>query len=232
MDNITFFTALTAGILSFLSPCILPIIPGYISLITGLTSKQLIENKDKKNIRGITIINSIFFITGFTIIFILLQIVLKGLQYIINPHILNYILGSIIIIFGLHTMGIFRLKFLYYQKRFNINKKHFGIFGSFLIGTAFGFAWTPCIGPILAGILALATTQETLGKGTFLLLVYSFGLGIPFLLTGIFMEYFLKILSGLKRSMMVIEIISGLLLIIIGIYIMTGNLYKLMIISQ
>ncbi len=223
MDNITIFIALFAGISSFLSPCVLPIIPGYISLITGLSAKQLTEGKDKKKIRSTTIINSLFFIAGFTMIFILLQAVFKGLHFLINSAILNYIFGSIIIIFGLHTAGVFNLKFLYFQKSFNINKKHFGIFGAFLIGVAFGFAWTPCIGPILAGILALAAAQETLTKGTFLLIIYSLGLGIPFLLTGIFMEYFLKIFSKLKKSMLVIKIISGLLLIIIGIYIMTGN---------
>lgn len=228
MNNINIITAFVAGLLSFLSPCVLPIIPGYISLLTGLSSRELLEEKDKSGIKGTTIINSIFFILGFTIIFILLQIVLRGLKFLIDQQILNYIFGSIIIIFGLHTLGLFKIKFLYYQKKINLNNKKFGVIGSLLIGIVFGFAWTPCIGPILAGILALASVQETIWKGTFLLLVYALGLGIPFLLTGIFLEYFLKFLSKITKYLLLIEIISGVLLIIIGLFIITGNLYKLM----
>lgn len=227
MTHLTILAALTAGLLSFLSPCVLPIIPGYISLITGLTSKQLIEDKNKKTIKKATILNSLLFILGFTLIFILMQVVLKGILFLINSVILNYIFGGIIILFGLHTLGLFKIKFLYYQKSIKINTRSVGIFGSLLIGISFGFAWTPCIGPILAGILALASTQQTLAKGVFLLLVYSFGLGIPFLLTAIFMEYFLEFLSKFKKNLLIVEIISGLLLIIIGIYILTGNFNKL-----
>ncbi len=227
MTHLTILTALTAGLLSFLSPCVLPIIPGYISLITGLTSKQLIEDKNRKSIKKSIIFNSLLFILGFTLIFILMQVVLKGILFLINSVILNYIFGGIIILFGLHTLGLFKIKFLYYQKSMKINTKSVGIFGSLLIGISFGFAWTPCIGPILAGILALASTQQTLAKGIFLLLVYSFGLGIPFLLTAVFMEYFLEFLSKFKKNLLIVEIISGLLLIIIGIYILTGNFNKL-----
>ncbi|MBU1076010.1 MAG: cytochrome c biogenesis protein CcdA [Spirochaetes bacterium] len=227
MEQLTILTAFTAGILSFLSPCVLPVIPGYISLITGLSSKELTDTSKKVNVKKITVINSLFFIFGFTLVFILLQVVIKGILFIIDQRVLNYIFGGIIIFFGLHTIGLFEIKFLYYQKSLKMDKKSFGIIGAFLVGIAFGFAWTPCIGPILAGILALASTQATLWKGVILLLVYSLGLGIPFLLTGIFMDYFLKFISRFKKYMAAVKIISGILLIIIGIYMLTGNFNKL-----
>ncbi len=222
-NEISIIAAFTAGILSFLSPCVLPIIPGYISLITGLTTKDLIESEDKKSVTRKTLLNSVFFILGFTGVFILLQIVLQGFVTIVNQKIFNYIFGAIIIIFGFHTAGIIKIKFLYYQKGMQINKKKWGLIGSFAIGLAFGFAWTPCIGPILAAILALAAQETTIFKGTVLLLIYSAGLGIPFLISAIFVEWFLKFITKFKKMMRAIEIISGLLLIFIGILIMTNR---------
>lgn len=232
MEHITILTAFWAGVLSFLSPCVLPIIPGYISLITGFNTKQIIAGNNQKSIKKITLINTLFFILGFTLIFVLLQVVFHSFFLIIDKAILNYILGSIVILFGLHTTGIIRLKFLYYQKKMNLPNKNIGIIKAFVIGIVFGFAWTPCVGPILAGILALASTQETLLKGTVLLLIYSIGLGLPFLLTGFFMEIFLSFLAKIKKSLVVIEIISGALLIIIGIYIFTDNFNKLAVLLQ
>ncbi len=227
MDNLTVLAAFLAGLFSFLSPCVLPIIPGYISLITGVSSKQLVNNDNKRDMKIVTIINTLFFILGFTIIFILLQVVFKSLVFLINPKILNILLGSIIIILGLHTMEVIKIKFLYYQKKLKVVNKKTGKISAFLLGIVFGFAWTPCIGPILAGILALAAAQETLLKGVFLLLVYSIGLGIPFLLTGLFMEIFLEFFSRFKKRLVMVNIFSGILLIVIGIYIITGNFNKL-----
>ncbi len=227
LEEITIITAFTAGILSFLSPCVLPIIPGYISLITGITTKELIEMADKRGVTTITVLNSLFFILGFTGVFIFLQVILRGVISIINQQILNYIFGIIIIIFGFHTAGIIKIKFLYYQKGIQVAKHKAGFIGSFIIGIAFGFAWTPCIGPILASILALASQEETLVKGVFLLLIYSAGLGVPFILSGIFLERFLNFITKFKKMLRIIEILSGALLIFIGILIITNKFSKL-----
>lgn len=221
--EVTVITAFIAGIVSFLSPCVLPIIPGYISLITGITTKELTEVTEKKGITKIVIFNSIFFITGFTAVFILLQVVLRGFVSFFNKQILNYIFGIIIIIFGLHIMGLIRIKLLYYQKSFQVSKHRVGIIGSLIIGIVFGFAWMPCIGPILASILALATQEKTLFKGILLLLVYSAGLGVPFLLAGIFLERFLSFVAKFRKMLRITEIIAGVLLIFIGILIITDR---------
>ncbi len=208
-----------AGVLSFFSPCVLPVIPGYISMLTGLTHDELL-NRTKKVV-FVTIVNSLLFIAGFTLIFILLQVFLSGVMAIAGKY-LKYIFGLLIIIFGLHTIGIFRLKFLYYQKQVNISRKT-GLLTSFLMGMAFGFAWTPCTGPILAGILTLASVQEKVWQGTLLLLVYSAGLGIPFLIAGIFMSGFLKFIKKFKRLFRAVEIVSGSILIFIGALILLGR---------
>ncbi|OGL41583.1 MAG: cytochrome C biogenesis protein [Candidatus Schekmanbacteria bacterium RIFCSPHIGHO2_02_FULL_38_11] len=225
-NNIEFITAFAAGIFSFISPCVLPLIPAYISFISGISMEEFKEGVEgKKNLNKVTL-NSIFFIAGFSIVFVVLgaSATIAGKFLLSKLSLFTQLAGIIIIIFGLHTMGIFRIRFLDIEKRINVRKKTYGIAGSFFVGFAFAFGWTPCIGPILGAILALASTRDTVLQGILLLSVYSLGLGIPFLITAIAMNTFLKLFKSIKKHFRKIEIISGLLLVIIGLLIFSNNL--------
>ena len=186
--------AFGAGLISFLSPCVLPLIPGYISYISGSSLNELIE---KKNINLLPII---LFTVGFSIVFIIFGAAstLLGQVLLKNSYELRIIAGLVIIILSLHIIGVINLKFLNYEKRVqtNINK---GLFSPILIGMAFAFGWTPCIGPILGSILVLASTEDSLGRGILLLLFYSIGLAIPFILSGYLMQKFLIFSKNFKK---------------------------------
>lgn len=225
MPEVTLFVAFTAGLLSFLSPCVLPLIPAYISFIAGISIDELHSQEIRPaQILGITI-NSVIFVLGFSLVFIALGASATTLgDFLLGKlDILGKIAGGIIILFGLHLTHIMPLKFLYYEKKMHFEKKPFGYIGSLLVGAAFAFGWTPCIGPILAGILAYAGTQDTLNKGIMLLAAYSLGLGIPFILTGLSINTFLMTFNRIKKHLGLIEKISGFLLIIVGILILTNN---------
>ncbi|MCX8094089.1 MAG: cytochrome c biogenesis protein CcdA [Candidatus Goldbacteria bacterium] len=228
-QNITFFTAFIAGILSFLSPCILPLIPGYISFISGISLQDLRNNTDIIKVKSKVINNSLAFVVGFSFVFISFGASATFIGSLLSKYskIITYISGIIIIILGIHLTGIFRISALYSEKRLNITQKPLNIFGSFIIGFAFAFGWTPCIGPILAAILALAASQETLNRGILLLTWYSLGLAIPFILTAYSLTLFFKIFDKIKKYLYIIEWISGILLIIIGILMITGGLIKI-----
>ncbi len=225
-ESISILTAFLAGLLSFLSPCILPLIPGYISFISGASISELTDEKEIKKIKIKTMINSIFFIFGFSFVFILLgaSATFIGKFLLSNIKFFSIIAGIIIILMGLHLTGLIRIKTLLYEKKINITTKPIGISGAFITGFAFAFGWTPCVGPILAGILAIAGSKETVNQGIFLLAFYSFGLAIPFLLTSYSLTLFFKFFNAIKKYLNVIELFSGILLIIIGILILTGSL--------
>jgi cytochrome c-type biogenesis protein len=227
-ENMSFFIAFVAGLTSFFSPCVIPLIPAYISFITGLSLEELKETRQIQNTQRI-IINIILFILGFSSIFIILGIVANSLGTLIikNQHILKIIGGIIIILLGLHILGLFKLKFLEYEHKINIRTKGLYYVGSFIVGITFALAWTPCVGPILAVILTLAATQETLSNGIFLLAWYSLGLGIPFLISGILINKLLNFIRNAGRLIRIINIITGIFLIIIGLLlIMKGELLK------
>jgi len=233
MENISFFTAFSAGFISFLSPCILPLIPAYLSFISGLSLDQM-RNKEPEfgSIPGTTgkvFINALLFVLGFSFVFICLgaSATFIGTVFLTKLGILKKIAGILVIIFGIHTLGIFRIRFLDREKRYHQQKKPLGLIGSFLVGVAFAFGWTPCIGPILAAILFYAGTKETVMQGIGLLSVYSAGLGIPFLITALGVERFLHVSTFFKRHYKAIEIISGLLLIIVGLLILTDDLTRI-----
>ncbi|MFH1562399.1 MAG: cytochrome c biogenesis protein CcdA [Nitrospirota bacterium] len=222
MENISIFIAFGAGLLSFLSPCVLPLIPAYISFISGLSIDEL--KRAEKPYAGI-LIGTILFILGFSCVFVALG---AGATYIssfmfAHTQTLRLVLGIIVIIFGLHLLGLFNLKFLQYEKRVHLKKRPANILGSFFIGVAFAFGWTPCIGPILGSILGYAATKESVWQGILLLSAYSLGLGIPFLLTGIAIGSFLTFFSKISRYFKVISVVSGLLLIGVGILIIIGK---------
>jgi cytochrome c-type biogenesis protein len=211
-DNINILTAFFFGLLSFISPCVLPIIPGYISFISGHTLDDL--KGDNKSAARSVMLNSLVFIAGFTVIFVLMGAAATSIGQVLNDNLnlISKIAGFIIIIFGLHMIGIFKIGFLNYEKRFHLQEKKLGILGSFAVGAAFAFGWTPCIGPVLAGILAIASQQETVMQGIILLFVYSLGLGIPFFLTAVSINKFFTLFNRIKKHFHTIEVIGGVML--------------------
>ena len=214
--------AFSAGLISFLSPCVLPLIPGYISYISGSSLKELVE---KKNINLIPII---LFTVGFSIIFITFGAASTFLGQVLlqNSYELRIIAGLVIVILSLHIIGVINFKFLNYEKRIQANiSKNF--FSQVLIGMAFAFGWTPCIGPILGSILALASTEESLGRGILLLSFYSIGLAIPFILSGYLMQKFLIFSKNFKNNIEKVSKIGGIILLITGILIITNQLQAL-----
>ena len=214
--------ALGAGLISFLSPCVLPLIPGYISYISGSSLNELIE---KKNINLIPII---LFTVGFSIVFIIFGAASTFLGQILlqNSFELRIIAGLVIIIFSLHIIGIINIKFLNYEKRIDTNISS-NFFSPILIGMAFAFGWTPCIGPILGSILVLAATEESLSKGILLLSFYSIGLAIPFILSGYLIQRFLIFSKNFKKNIKLVSKIGGIILLITGILIITNQLQAL-----
>lgn len=215
--------AFVAGLLSFLSPCVLPLVPGYVSLISG-ASIETLQKADRKLTRSV-MINSITFIIGFSIVFIALGAVATTVGQLTMQYRreLARIAGVIIIIFGLHLTGVFKINALYADKRLHAVKGGASPLGAFLVGFAFAFGWTPCIGPILAGILLLAGSQDTVMKGVLLLMVYSLGLAVPFLLTSLGVNRFLGFYSRFRRHLHTVEVVSGVLLIVFGALILLNK---------
>lgn len=227
--QISIFAAFGLGILSFFSPCVLPLIPAYISFITGLSLDELRKVPDKKkNIENLRKIfwQTILFVLGFSFIFVALGTTASFLGNVISAYerIIRIVGGSVIILLGLHVTGIFSIKQLQYEKKLHLRNKPANVFGAFFVGMVFAIGWTPCVGPALAAILGLAGTQETIGRGIILLSVYSFGLGLPFILTALAMNTFLNLFSKARKYLKAISILTGLLLVGIGIWIIIGAL--------
>ena len=211
--------AFAAGLISFLSPCVLPLIPGYISFISGASLNELVEKKK------INIIPLILFTLGFSTVFIIFGAAASYLGQVLlqNSQMLRIIAGLIIIIFSLQLIGMINISFLNLEKKI-YTKKNNNIWFSFIVGMAFGFGWTPCIGPILGSILALASTEETIIKAIILLCFYSLGLAIPFILSGYLMQRFLMFSKNFKKNINLVSKIGGIILLITGILILTNQL--------
>ena len=214
--------ALGAGLISFLSPCVLPLIPGYISYISGSSLNELIEKKN------VNIFPIILFTVGFSIVFIIFGAASTFLGKVLlqNSYELRIVAGLIIIILSLHIIGIFNIKFLNYEKRIEANVGR-NFFSPILIGMAFAFGWTPCIGPILGSILILASTEESLVRGISLLFFYSIGLALPFILSGYLIQKFLIFSKNFKKNINKVSKIGGVILLITGILIITNQLQAL-----
>ncbi|PYS43017.1 MAG: cytochrome C biogenesis protein [Acidobacteria bacterium] len=226
--ELSIFTAFVAGLVSFLSPCVLPLVPGYLSIISGSSLDQLKAREKDGSLFRTVLLNSIMFIVGFSITFILLGASATWIGQILvsRMRLLGQLAGLILIVFGIHLTGIFKINFLYKDKRFHNIDKPRGLAGALVLGLAFAFGWTPCIGPILAGILTIASTKQTVAEGMFLLAVYSAGLGIPFLLTSIALNKFLAFYGRFKRHFHAVEVVSGALVIAVGVLILTGGLTR------
>ena len=220
MTNLSIFAAFIAGVLSFFSPCVLPLIPSYILYITGITLKDYSAAEGRIK----AIIHSLFFIFGFSVVFVVLGATasLIGQALFQYKDLMRIFGGIIVILFGLYIMGILKLRFLDLERRLNLKSKPMGYLGSFLVGITFATAWVPCVGPILGGILVLASTAETISFGVILLSFYSLGLGVPFLLAALFLNFIVIHLNKVERFMSAIRMLSGALLIIIGVLLLTN----------
>jgi cytochrome c-type biogenesis protein len=215
--------AFVAGLVSFLSPCVLPLVPGYVSLISGAGVEEL-KAQESRLLRK-TMLNSVSFILGFSVVFITLGAISTEVGQLLARYksTLAQVAGLVIILFGLHLTGILRINALYSDKRLHNLKGGSTTGGAFLIGFAFAFGWTPCVGPILAVILGFAATEDSVFKGIALLTVYSLGLAVPFLLTAVLLERFLKFYSRFRAHMHAIEVASGALLIALGVLLVLGR---------
>jgi len=227
MIEVTLAGALIAGLLSFLSPCVLPLVPAYLSYISGVSVSELRQQAEHSTlIRRRALLQSLWFVAGFSLVFIALGVsaTLLGQWLLTHMDILGKIAGVIIVTFGLHYTGLIRIPLLMMDTRFEakgVNARH-GI-GALVLGAAFAFGWTPCIGPILGAILAVAGIQAELSRGIILLTVYSLGLAIPFLLAALATDSFLRWSQNFKQHLAVVEKISGLLLIVVGVLIFLGS---------
>ncbi len=225
MEQVTLLAAAAAGLVSFLSPCVLPLVPGYISFISGVSLEALREGRADEVKTSRVFLSAVWFVLGFSAVFVALGASATALGTVLLTRIalLRQVAGVIIVILGLHLIGLFRIGFLQYQKKVDVRSRPMSAVGAFVVGAAFAFGWTPCIGPILAGILTLASTQETVVKGMGLLAVYSLGLGIPFLLTSLGVQRFLKFSARFRKHLRVVEILAGALLVGVGILILTDR---------
>jgi cytochrome c-type biogenesis protein len=229
MTHVGIPAAFAAGLVSFLSPCVLPLVPGYVSLISGVGIEEL-KAQETALLRKV-MLNSIAFVLGFSVVFVTLGALSTevGQLAVEYKSTLARVAGVLVIVFGLHLTGILRIKALYADKRLHNVKGGNTPWGAFVIGFAFAFGWTPCVGPILSGILVIAAAQNSVSKGILLLTVYSLGLAVPFLLTALGIERFMKFYGGFRRHMHAVEVGSGALLIALGLLLAFG---KLTLLSQ
>jgi cytochrome c-type biogenesis protein len=226
VEHVSLLAAFVAGFLSFISPCVLPLVPGYLSFISGVTLEEMRGGAQRPVVARRQVVAASFaFVLGFSLVFIALGASATAIgQFVMDRlSILGKIAGVLIVIFGLHMMGVFRIGWLYTEKRVQTAKKPTGPLGALLVGVAFAFGWTPCIGPILAGILAIAAAQERVGEGVRLLAVYSLGLGVPFIATSLAVNHFFAAFARVRRFYHAIEVASGALLVAIGILIFTDR---------
>jgi len=226
MENVTLLAAFAAGLLSFISPCVLPLIPGYLSFVSGVTLDEMRGGTGGADTaRRRAVFRSVAFVLGFSLVFVALGASASAIGAVLMEHLslLGKIAGVVIILFGLHMMGVLRIGWLYSEKRMQTSGKPAGFFGAMLVGIAFAFGWTPCIGPILAAILAVAATQESVGEGVKLLAVYSAGLGVPFIATALAINKFFAASARIRKHYHMIEVVSGVLLVMVGVLIFTNR---------
>jgi cytochrome c-type biogenesis protein len=220
-ESVGIAVAFFAGVLSFLSPCVLPLVPSYLSFVTGMSLEDLEEGVDRRA----ALIHATLFVTGFTIIFLLLGASASFLGQFFRYYEvwIARIGGALIMVLGLHLAGVFRWMPLMRERRVHLKDKPAGYLGTLGVGAVFGAGWTPCIGPVLGAILTFAATQEQFWYGVGLLLVYSIGLAVPFLLSALALGAFLRVFARFRRFLPVIQVLSGVLLIVLGLLLLTGS---------
>jgi len=223
--SITYFGALIAGLLSFLSPCVLPLVPPYLCFLGGTTFDQLAgEDETPSHVYTTVVMSSVAFVLGFTTVFVTLGATASFAGQLIaeNLPLLSKIAGVVIVLFGLHFMGVFRIGFLNFEKRFHIESKPSGLIGSYVLGLAFAFGWTPCVGPILVTILMVAAAGDSVWYGTSLLGAYAAGMGAPFLIAALAVRPFMKFIGRMRKHMRTVELTIGSLMVVTGVAIFTG----------
>jgi cytochrome c-type biogenesis protein len=231
--DITYWIAFTAGILSFVSPCVLPLIPSYLTYITGLSFSQLQEARPTAQIRLTVLGHSLCFILGFTAVFVLLGAIPGGASSNFEHYLreglgwVGKVGGGLVFLFGVHMTGLFHFGVLLGDKRVQLHKKPGGFLGTFVVGVAFAAGWTPCVGPILASILLIAATSGHVGDGIWLLSTYSLGLGLPFLVSGLLFHYFLIVFKRFRKHIRLVEIFTGLMLMAVGLMLMFDMMGRL-----
>lgn len=226
IPQISLIAAFSAGLLSFVSPCVLPLVPSYISYITGLSVEQLTDVSERVKFRKAIIVNSLLFIGGFSSVFIAFGASASFLGQILITYqdLIRRIGGVLIIVFGLYLLGILNLKFLKMEQRYQFRNRPAGYLGSFLIGVAFAAGWTPCVGPVLGSILLYASTTDSLLSGVVLLTFYSLGLGLPLFLTALGVDRFLAYFKEVRAYLWGVSTVSGVLLILVGVMIYANSL--------
>lgn len=226
-ETLSFTSAFLAGLISFLSPCVLPLVPAYLSFLAGVSLDQ-IRTSGGGSARRRAVGAAAVFVLGFSVVFVLMgaSATLLGQWLAAQAFWLGKVAGAALILLGLHLAGIVRLPFLLYEKRLQVRSGGMPVLGVFLIGAAFAFGWSPCVGPLLAGILALAGSRETVTQGMVLLAVYSAGLGLPFILAALAVESFLELLQRFRKFLRWVEMAAGILLILIGSVMLTGGMMR------
>jgi cytochrome c-type biogenesis protein len=227
-SDVTILAALIAGLVSFLSPCVLPLVPPYLVFLTGTSLERFADREPKMQVKRETVVAALLFVLGFSTVFVALGASASVIGALLRAYSepLSIIAGVVIIVMGLHFLGITPIAFLHQQKRLEVVKP-VGLWGAYVIGLAFAFGWTPCIGPILAAILAVAASEQTVAKGAGLLAVYSLGLGIPFIVAAFAVEPFAGFLARFKNYLHRVEQAMGALLVLTGIAFLTGTLNQL-----
>ena len=226
VSQVSLFAAFSAGLLSFISPCVLPLVPSYLSYITGLSVEKLSNIEEREHFKSLIIMNSLLFIAGFSSVFIAFGASASLIGQLLYEYqdVMRKVGGILIILFGLYLVGILRLSFFMTERRLvHFETRPVGYLGSFLIGMAFAAGWTPCVGPVLGAILAYASTTESMSGGILLLSAYSLGLGLPFFLTAFGMDRFLSYFKSLRSYLGGVSIVSGGLLILVGVMLFTDS---------
>jgi cytochrome c-type biogenesis protein len=224
-SSVSIWGAFAAGVLSFVSPCVLPIVPGYLSFISGANLAELKADSHPGLARRVAI-TCVAFVLGFSTVFVSLGAAATLVGYYLQQYkrTLGMVGGVVIILLGLHTAGILPIKWLLYEKRAEVKTRPMGLLGAYVVGLAFAFGWTPCIGPILGTILLYASQQDTVGQGVVLLSAYSLGLGLPFIASGLAINGFFAAFSRFRRHMRVVEYVAGALLVGVGLLLVTNRL--------
>jgi cytochrome c-type biogenesis protein len=234
MADVNIFVAFTAGLLSFLSPCVLPIIPSYLSFVSGVSLEEMGGPDIKAHVRRKVVFNSLAFIIGFSLVFVSLGASASylGSLFFCYRNLIRIVGGTFIVLVGIYLMGFFRISLLDRYLQFSLKDKHAGYLGSALVGVTFAVAWIPCVGPILGAILALAGSSGEVGKGVLLLTTYAAGLGVPFFLSAVAVNSFFRFSTKFRRYLQAVHVVAGILLVIVGILLVTDyftllNIYAL-----
>lgn len=228
MSEVNLILAFAAGLLGFLSPCIVPLIPGYLSFISGVSLAEMSPEERRQHLGRVLLATSLF-ILGFSVIFTAMGASASALGDLVlgNRLLLSRIGGAVVIFLGLAVLGVIKVPGLYRERRFQMQHRPLGLLGAFPVGMAFGFAWTPCVGPVLTAVLTLAAASKTAASGALLLFAYSLGLGVPFLVTAVLMSAAFDAMGWLRRNARVVTTVSGVFLLVMGTAMVTDLLFTL-----